>query len=152
MPIPEEKYRTKLAMDLNKLDEQYETRMNRQNQLAEIFCRISPFACYIRPMTEVAGTGPTVLGSFREQAKQYENALNREIYYKQTRIRQEGSTGSGFSGDIHSEAPRFQFQRASFSNILSASMSDLLILILYNILFFTGTFTSFLRYDPRSQT
>jgi hypothetical protein len=46
--------------------------------------------------------------------------------------------------------PKFHYQRSSVKDILAGGgMSNCLILILLNVLFFTGAYAAFLRYDVR---
>jgi hypothetical protein len=47
------------------------------------------------------------------------------------------------------ELPAFQYQMASMANLMGASIADMGILLLFNILFFVGAFVAFLRYDVR---
>jgi ABC-type transport system involved in multi-copper enzyme maturation permease subunit len=144
-----DRYRLELAQALEKIERNYQAQRQRQIQVAEVLSRVSPFTCFIRPMTEIAGTGITEYRNFQDQTGRYENALNGEIYNKQTRNRRKGGIASSFKGDYDASPPRFQHIRASFSKIWGNLVPDLLILILYNFLFFSGTFVAFLRYDPR---
>jgi hypothetical protein len=46
--------------------------------------------------------------------------------------------------------PAFSYQRSSCREVLGqGSLSNYLILILFNVLFFTGAYVAFLRYDAR---
>lgn len=47
------------------------------------------------------------------------------------------------------EIPKFEYQKASLKEVLNNCLWDFLILVLWNIVLFTGTFVAFLRYDMR---
>ena len=52
--------------------------------------------------------------------------------------------------DEKNKPPAFSYQRSSIKEILGpGALSNYLILILFNILFFTGAHVAFLRYDVR---
>jgi hypothetical protein len=52
--------------------------------------------------------------------------------------------------DDESELPDFHYQRSSVKEVLGhGGLSNCLILILLNVLFFTGAYVAFLRYDVR---
>jgi hypothetical protein len=52
--------------------------------------------------------------------------------------------------DEEPEPPAFHYQRSSIEEILGqGGLSNCLILILFNVLFFTGAYVVFLRYDAR---
>ena len=52
--------------------------------------------------------------------------------------------------DEENEPPDFHYQRSSVKEILGqGGLSNCLVLILLNVLFFTGAYVAFLRYDVR---
>ena len=53
-------------------------------------------------------------------------------------------------GNIIGEFPAFSYQRSSINQVLNfGRMSNLLVLVLFNVLFFAGAYVVFLKYDVR---
>lgn len=56
---------------------------------------------------------------------------------------------SDFKGDRNAPAPKFKYQPVSLSKVLISVLPDFVLLLLFCILFFTGAYVSFLKYDVR---
>ena len=106
------------------LGEDYRNRFNRLVTISKNITRISPAAAFTFQATDIMGTGMLEERKLKRAVRQY----------------------------MHSEAnsPAFSYQRSSFREVLGrGGLSNCLILILFNVLFFTGAYVAFLRYDAR---
>jgi len=117
--------------ELNKITEDYRNRYNRLGKLSQYITRISPAAVFTFLATDIMGTGLLE-----------ERRLKRAIL-------QHGVILRNWDRD-KGDRPAFSFQRSSVKEVLSPkSLVNCFVLILFNILFFTGAYVGFLRYDVR---
>lgn len=144
-----EEFRAKLVEKLQKIDRDVEKKRNTQMSIATNFARLSPVSCFIKPLAEVSHTGWNEYQRFKEKISQFQQVLNKEVFYKQRRTRYRRSVGSHFAGDMTAPAPKFEYSRIPFENIVRNILPDFILLVIFNILFFTGAFVGFLRYDAR---
>lgn len=135
---------------LDNIDRDYQTRKNTQLRIASILSRFSPLASLTFTTTELTNTGILQMDNLFSSAQQFHNDVSREIHSK------------GYKDDIPSmgmrmsmgwvtgdNIPQFQLQNTSLAKGLQASWMDILLLIIFNILFFVGAYVGFLRYDVR---
>ena len=119
---------SRMRAENDKLTEDYRNRFNRLVKVSQNITRISPAAAFTFLATDIMGTGMSE-----------ERKLKRAVleYIKD---------GDDDKGD----KPVFSYQRSSIKEVLGqGGLSNCLILILFNILFFTGAHVAFLRYDVR---
>jgi len=113
------------------LGEDYRNRFNSLATISENITRISPAAAFTFQATDIMGTGMLEERNLKRAVLQYMQ----------------------FAGDWDDEKgnrPAFRYQRSSFREVLDqGGLSNCLILILFNVLFFTGAYVAFLRYDVR---
>jgi len=113
------------------LGEDYRNRFNRLATISENITRISPAAAFTFLATGIMGTG------MLEERK-----LKRAVL--------EYMDFAGNWDDRKGDRPAFRYQRSSFREALGpGGLGNCLILILFNVLFFTGAYVAFLRYDAR---
>jgi len=112
------------------LAEDYRNRFNRLVTLSRNITRISPAAAFTFLATDMMGTGMLEERRLKSAFLQYKEVL------------------SGWDGQ--NARPTFSYQRSSIQEALGpGGLSNCLIIILFNILFFTGAYVAFLRYDAR---
>jgi len=112
------------------LAEDYRNRFNRLVKVSKNITRISPAAAFTFLATDITGTGMLEERRLKSAFLQYRDILRN--------WNEEG------------ERPAFSYQRSSVQEALGpGGLSNCLILILFNILFFTGAYVAFLRYDAR---
>jgi len=120
----------------DKLDEDYRNRFNSLVRVSTNVTRISPAAAFTFLSTDIMGTGMAEERRLKRAAQQYRNILI-EWYTDENR-------------DEESKEPAFGYQRSSVKEILGrGGLSNCLVLILLNVLFLTGAYVAFLRYDVR---
>ena len=125
----ESRARTKSEQD--QLTEDYRNRFNRLVTVSQNITRFSPAAAFTFLATDIMGTGMAEERKLKRSVLEYVDITE----------------------DWHDEKgnrPAFSYQRSSVKEILGqGGLGNCLILVLFNILFFTGAHVAFLRYDVR---
>ncbi len=122
----------------HKLDEDYRNRFNRLVRVSQNITRFSPAPAFTFLTTDIMGTGVAEERRLKRAAQNYKNNLV------------EWFISTAENRDQKSEPPDFHYQRSSVKEVLGPrTLSNCLVLILLNILFFTGAYVAFLRYDVR---
>ena len=134
-----------------KLEDFYSDRMRRQISWSQNLARVSPSASYLFAATRLAGTGPNLfrqfqsaLDQFREAQQDYRRDLQRRNVVEYTRSGPRVSDPDWFKPD---DLPRFTMSQEGVLEALNLAYTDILLLAVYNVLFFMLAFVSFLRYD-----
>jgi chromosome segregation ATPase len=130
-------------------------KLNEQADLAVILSRISPSAAYVYAATYVTGTGIADFRKLRQDIKrymgEYEDTMRkiREARQEQTKdIEDEAQRQQIMNAKVEiEELPKFRFHERSFNECLNSALIDLVLLVIFNVLFFLGAFLRFMRYD-----
>ncbi|HIG57617.1 MAG TPA: DUF3526 domain-containing protein [Candidatus Handelsmanbacteria bacterium] len=137
----------------SKLDKFYQDKTNAQISLGENLARLSPSACSLFAMTRLAGTGPALFEQFhnsltryQEQHQEYRNDFWRsgKVQYQQETGRMEVTDEDWFQAD---DLPRFRMFEEGLTESVDAALFDVLLLLIYNAVFFMLSYMFFLRYD-----
>jgi ABC-type transport system involved in multi-copper enzyme maturation permease subunit len=124
------KYIEGANLERKMLAEDYRNRFNRLVTVSRNITRISPAAAFTFLATDVMGTGMAEERRLKRAFLQYRDIL--------------------WDWDERGDRPAFGYQRSSVKEALGPrGLSNCLILILFNILFFAGAHVSFLRCDVR---
>ncbi|MEX2089117.1 MAG: ABC transporter permease subunit, partial [Bacteroidota bacterium] len=142
-----------------KLNEDWRNKKDRQEQWAFSMARVSPTAVFQIAAMSLANTDVSLKRRYLEDLDRYQEEY-AEFLRKKT-----GSSGGmhivmRFSGQQGAqeeerkplnptELPEFTERGRTLGETLSASMADLGLLAVLNILFFVGAFIRFLRFDVR---
>jgi len=119
-----------------KLDEDYRNRVYRLVKASQNITRLSPAPAFTLLATDIMGTGVAEERKLKTAVLSY-NDLCSQRYATSENAEEESD-------------PPFHYQRSSVQEILGqGGLSNCLILILFNVLFFTGAYVAFLRYDAR---
>jgi ABC-type transport system involved in multi-copper enzyme maturation permease subunit len=112
----------------DKLIADYRNRFDRLVSVSQNITRISPAAAFTYLSTDLMGTGISEERRLKKAVLQYKNLVwNHE-------------------GDL----PTFNFHRSSIKEVFGfGGLANLMILILFNMLFFVSACVAFLRYDVR---
>ena len=112
------------------LAEDYRNRFNRLVTVSKNITQISPAAAFTFLATDITGTGMLEERRLKRAFLQYRDTL--------------------WNWNEKGERPAFSYQRCSAQEALGlGGLSNGVILVLFNILFFTGAYVAFLRYDAR---
>jgi len=113
----------------DQVTEEYRNRFDRLVTLSQSITRVSPTAAFTFLATDLMGTGMLEEGRLK-------NAIVKYMF------------ASG--NDEDRGRPRFSYQRTSCREVLGrGGLNNLLILVLFDLLFFAATYVAFLRYDAR---
>ena len=120
---------------------------NRQSLLALNISRISPTAVYYNAAAILAETDLESFWQFMERARQYrrewiEYLKDKGIFSSRRWFTSEFDDPFDLSG-----IPRFKEQNEGIGSSLQRAVPDIMILAVLNLLFFMGSFISFLRYE-----
>ncbi len=119
---------SRMKAENDKLTEDYRNRFNRLVKVSQNITRFSPAAAFTFLATDIMGTGMLEERKLRKAVLEY---------------LKDGDDDEG-------DSPVFSYRRSSIREVLGPEgLSSCLILILFNILFFTGAYVVFLRYDVR---
>ncbi len=127
-----------------------------QENVAFMLSRISPSACFALSASNISGTSLNLVKEYREQSENYQKS-----FAKFQKEKTGSTTGGGMMFVIRNEGdnkppeinpaelPKFNFNPPSLTKTLFASMVDIGLLILFNIIFFVGSYIKFLKFDLR---
>ena len=152
----EEEYANRLHNELERLTADYERERRIQESIAKNISRLSPISCYTYIISEIANTGTIEAKTFEEDAKRFQEKVREEVYDRY-HIERYGGTSGGSASYIRTDPnvatketmSRFQHQFADLSEVFGAIWVDILLLCVFNLVFFAGSYVSFLRYDAR---
>jgi ABC-type transport system involved in multi-copper enzyme maturation permease subunit len=124
------------AAESSKLDEEYRNSLYRLVRASQNITRLSPAPTFTMLATDIMGTGVAEERKLKTAVLSYIDLVFQ---------RYAASENSEELSD-----PPFHYQRSSISEILDqGGLSHALILLLFNLLFFTGAYVVFLMYDAR---
>jgi len=131
----------------------------KQTDLAVNMSKISPFSLFRFIGERFSGNGYFGVKRFINQTRIYRRTLNDFYTQKESQdpdsyhlIWSEVWAAATFFSHkkvSYNEIPRFKFKPPEYSEIFQENLVDLVILVLWCILLFAGTFTAFTRYDIR---
>jgi ABC-type transport system involved in multi-copper enzyme maturation permease subunit len=143
------RFQAKLEENWRTIDRDVEERRKSLNALTANIARISPVSCFVRPLAELSRTGWLEYEQFNSGVRQYDEVLNRDIFGKSRKVRTKGGVGLWNEADPNAPAPVFTYVPTPQESIVRNVLPDVILLLLFNLIFFTGAFVVFLRYDPR---
>jgi len=140
----------RFAEALDKIDANYRNLLNKQLGLGRVICRVSPFAVYTDAVTEITGTGVRERARFLQSVRRYRHAFfdyagQQAVEYLKMRwdlVQRQIKDWPRFQiGDF----PIFSYQESSLRDKLKSSFLDMLLLLVWNVIFFVAAHASFLR-------
>ena len=130
--------------------EELERKEEWQTNLSIYLSMASPLSSFTYLTTDLSGTGMRSLQHFENLRKGW-SAVNAEYQRnKQSELREQDPTMdvSNTAVDV-SDMPRFQFRDEPLLDRIKGALPFFAALFIFNILFFTAAFVSFVRYDVR---
>jgi hypothetical protein len=154
----EKQFQERLVGELDQLDQEYANRRRAQSAIARNLSRLTPVSSYTYVVTEVSGTGVLELDTFLENSRRFQREVKAQLYDK-TIHEWYGSTTAratwrkdynvpGFD-PAKEPVPQMRYLPAPLSKALKWEWVDILLLCLYNIVFFAAGYAAFLKYDVR---
>ncbi len=140
----------------SRLNEERENRQTQQQKFAFGLSRISPAASFSLATTNLAGSSLNQKKYFKDIANAYQETFGKFMLEKTGMNMGSGVMMMTIGQDDEEpkpidphKIPPFIYQSPSLAGILNGALMDMAILVLFNIIFFSGAFVSFLRYDVR---
>jgi ABC-type transport system involved in multi-copper enzyme maturation permease subunit len=143
------RYQAKLEESWRAMDRDVEARERKRNALAVTIARLSPVSSFVRPLAELGRTGRLEYEQFQNGVRRFEETLNRDIFNKNRMIQYKHGMGQNRTVDTQAAAPVFTYVPAAPGTIVRDILPDVVLLVLFNFIFFAGAFVAFLRYDAR---
>ena len=154
----EKKFNAKLTQELTKMEQDYNHSKFSQMVIASNLSRISPVSSYTFLTTEFSQTGMLEISNRTEAANRFQYQVDQDVYkflrgfrYVYDGLVVCGSTSSGVKRTTQNNSVPVinQYKPVTISAIFQKTWPDLLLMVWYTIIFFTGVFVSFLRTDIR---
>jgi len=159
-PVPEQVLRRgkaswEIAEAQDRVRDDYRNEMLSQLRLAQNLVRVSPMMTYTFLCEAVVGTGLSRSESFMSQVRKFRNEWREWIFSEDRKdedschiLSAEQWTGSysGKKPDFEN-LPRFSEKIPDLKDSLQSGLLDLLLLILFNVVFFMASYMAFIRYD-----
>jgi len=146
------KYEKRTANELRNIEQDYSNKANVQTFITMSLSRISPASCYTYLICELSGTGVMEKDNFMENARRFQEKAKQTIYDKFEVETLGARTSVAVTGELaKSEVspPEMDYIHTNLTDVLQAEWPDILLLFLFNILFFLGAFLRFRKYDVR---
>jgi ABC-2 type transport system permease protein len=143
------RYRARLEASSRTIDRDVEERWKSRNALTVNIARLSPVSLFVRPLAELSRTGWLEYQQFHAEVRQYEGVLNRDIFGKNREVHMKGGVMVSNEANPNAPAPVFTYVRTPEDSIVRNVLPDVLLLVLFNLVFFAGAFIAFLGYDVR---
>ena len=135
----------------NKLEKFYQDRMRSQVSLSQNLARVSPSASFLFATTRLAGSGPVLYRFFRqaqekfsEAAQQFQRSMFNRDLVEWSPQGPKVKDPNWFKPD---DLPHFEIFEERIGDSFNEALFDILLLVIYNVLFFMLSYTFFLRYD-----
>jgi ABC-type transport system involved in multi-copper enzyme maturation permease subunit len=135
------------------LEEFYQRKLKSQVSLGQNLARLSPSACFLFACTRLAGTGPRLSELFHQAQERFHSSHQQyrdELEGKWITIKTAGKLDWEYEYkkrfDAH-DLPRFHLVQENMGDRFDAAQFDVLLLVIYNVLFFMLAYLAFLRYD-----
>ena len=150
----------KIADHSARLSEDYYNQKNGQELLAFSLAKFSPASMFQLVAMKLAGTDTGLKRRYEDAMKSYRDQFTKFVQQKGGGMGFRISIGRG-SHDVKvgtppssqkidiTEMPRFQSPAYTFGEAFGASLFDLGLLAVFNLLAFAGAFLAFLRFDLR---
>jgi ABC-type transport system involved in multi-copper enzyme maturation permease subunit len=121
-----------------------------QTRLSVIISMISPLSDFTYLATDLSSTGLRNMNYFSQIVIKWEENFDDYRTKKIAALEKENSTADWWNIPVEmSDRPIFQYKQESLINRLKASFHYYAVLILFNLIFFTAAYFSFIKYDAR---
>ncbi len=148
-----ERYQKRLAAALRRLEQDYKRRTNVRSSIAMNLSRVSPVSSYTYILSELSGTGVTEPDNFTQNAQRYQDQVKQAVYDKII-VRRERGGGEKYEypnefDPRDATVPEMMYTYPTLTQALQASQLDIILLALFNVLFYALAFMMLNKYDVR---
>jgi ABC-type transport system involved in multi-copper enzyme maturation permease subunit len=154
-PVAKE-YEERLDKALQKFDDQHEKEKAVRRLLSLNIARLSPASVYTQAALDFCHTGVADLDNFSRSLKTHYILLYQAIFrheFNDTFESEDGKSHRQMAGSFFPggkiDYPKYQYRLLTFEETLRATAPDIILLLLFNLIFFTAAYYSFTRYDVR---
>ncbi len=154
-PVAKE-FEERLEQTLQKFDEDYERARSARRALSLNISRLSPASAYTQATLNMCHTGIADLVNFSRSLQAHYLQLFQVLFkYQFSDIfeSEDGSSRRQMGGDSRPsekiEYPKFRYAFPAYEDTLRATVPDIILLVLFNLIFFSAAYFSFTRYDVR---
>jgi ABC-type transport system involved in multi-copper enzyme maturation permease subunit len=150
-PIAEQ-YKKRLAEELRRVERDYRRRTSVRSAIAMNLSRISPVCSYTYVVCGLAGTGAAEPDNFIRNAQRFQDDVKQNIYTKVIISRRRHGASfravEGFDART-AHLPDMTYAYPPLTTALQNVWPDILLLGLFDVLFFSLAFLRFNKYDMR---
>ncbi|MFC1526239.1 ABC transporter permease [Candidatus Latescibacterota bacterium] len=125
-----------------KIDADFRRSMDAQIELARTISKVSPAAVFAIAVTDFSGTGVEEKGNFRDSLQRYADQYMNWAYAKFDPKIYEGEA----TLDV-TDYPRYKYELLSLADRVGATSMDMLILLVWNLVFLLLAYVSIIKYD-----
>ena len=147
--------RERISEETAKILGAYLQKVDAQIATSLLLARISPSANYVYATAALAGSGLGDYTSLREVIKRYRDEV-LEWWQEEWRARRAAADQAGDQEEREAileapmdpgDLPQFTLERRPLVHVLLSSQTDLVLLVVLNVVFFLAAYMRFLRYD-----
>jgi ABC-type transport system involved in multi-copper enzyme maturation permease subunit len=149
-----EKFAEQLQSTHARMDETYEVRRQSQRRITVVLALPSPASSFSLAATSLAGTGILQAEHFTSRLADFRREVHQQLFatsYRDLFLGAAGSLGGRLSFDLidMGELPRFSYRPPTLDEVSAVIWPHVLVLALFNVVFFLLAFLRFRRYDVR---
>ncbi|MBL7170399.1 MAG: ABC transporter permease [Candidatus Omnitrophica bacterium] len=138
------KWLSNINSEREKINTHYKRLLNKQVKIAKNISRISPLSSLNYSIVDLAGVGSIETDRFWKELVRYRDKVSNYILGNRPEWMKKNWKNIDFS-----DYPKFHYEESKFSDRIRDCFPDILVLIMWNVIFFMGAYLSFLRYDVR---
>ncbi len=121
-----------------------------QQRLSTYISMVSPLSDFAYLATDLSSTGIRNMTYFNRVYQIWDHAFDDYATKKMASLKEKDPTIDIWNSPIDvSDRPRFQYQQEALIERLKGTIRFFVILFIFNLIFFTAAFFSFIRYDVR---
>ena len=154
-PVAKE-FEERLDQTLQKFDADYDRQKAARRALGLNIARLSPASAYTQAALDFCHTGIPDLENFSRSLQAHYMQLYQVVFkyaFQDTFTSDDGHSSRSMGGDSRPDGkidyPKFRYQFPAFDDTLKSTGPDIILLVLFNLIFFTAAYYSFIRYDVR---
>lgn len=132
-----------LVDDHKEVTDGYHRQLDGQMRLTRLLSRVSPMTSFVYAAADLAGTGIRDRNRFFDALVSYRKEITRFALDKWVPYDAEGR-GNEYTIEGY---PRFAFTESALQDRLGSIWEEVLVLAVWNLMFFMAAYLSFLRYD-----
>ena len=143
-------YRKRLANEIKRVEQDHRNRMSFQHSIATNLSRISPMCCYAYVVAGITSTGVAEPDNFIRNAQQYQDEIEEILYSKFImRAKDSWTLVEGFDRGKPPAIPEMTYVQPTLAGAMRAHWLDILLLGLFDAMFFGLAWMRFSKYDVR---